>query len=66
MKLTITIENTDNTAFGDNDWDRAQDISRIVRRAAHICEQQEVLNVPIDIPLLDSAGNKVGSIVVSE
>ncbi len=66
MKITITIDNTENAAFGETPEDRAEEICRIIRAAGRICEGRVSFDEAYEAPLRDVNGNAVGKIAVSQ
>lgn len=61
-QIIITLE-TDNDAFGIDQWEVAQELSSILRRLATRVLENEVVE---DTKLMDSNGNTVGLLEVKE
>lgn len=61
-QIIITLE-TDNDAFGIDQWEVAQELSSILRRLATQVLENEVVE---DTKLMDSNGNTVGLLEVKE
>lgn len=61
-QIVITLE-TDNDAFGIDQWEVAQELSSILRRLATQVLENEVVE---DTKLMDSNGNTVGLLEVKE
>lgn len=61
MKITVTINSTDNAAFGDDETDARAEAARIIREAAKAIEQGSDGG-----RLRDSNGNTVGSFEVAD
>jgi hypothetical protein len=59
MTVTVTITNTDNAAFGDDETDARAEAARIIRKAAEAIEQGSDRG-----RLRDINGNSVGSFEV--
>lgn len=61
-KVTITI-NTENDAFGQNEWQEAGEVSRILRQLSTDIQFDDIVDQKI---LKDLNGNTVGEVVVLE
>jgi len=59
-KLTVTVDETGNAAFGESDEERAAELARILRTAAARLERGDECG-----RLLDHNGNSVGRFEVS-